>query len=190
MSTMRTSLVVTSLGFHAEPTNALYDPAQGHLRAVANRVVSHDGTVLRNVYASGWAATGARGVLASTMMNANDVASTIVADMEPSSSSAARSANREAMNFGLNPDPQMEEVPEEVRRGVEQGVVTDYEDWNKVNREEIRRGEISGKERERMTWEDAASFLRRSTIPSVADESTLRLDWRARQGAHRPGRKT
>ena len=33
------------------------------------------------------------------------------------------------------------------------------EDWKKVNAEEIRRGEEMGKERERMDWEEAHSFL-------------------------------
>lgn len=47
-------------------------------------VVSFDtcGTTLKNVYASGWAATGAKGVLASTMMDAYGVADTIISDWQ------------------------------------------------------------------------------------------------------------
>src|SRR5262249_30768726 len=57
-STLPTSLMVTSLGFHGEPSNEFYDAKLGHLRTVANRVVSSSGMTLKNVYASGWSATG------------------------------------------------------------------------------------------------------------------------------------
>jgi hypothetical protein len=47
------------------------------------RVVTHDGKVLKNVYVSGRAATGAKGVLASTMMKAYVVAAMILGGALP-----------------------------------------------------------------------------------------------------------
>jgi adrenodoxin-NADP+ reductase len=73
-SLQRTDLVVTALGHHTDPLQAYYDPALGHLR---------------RVYASGWAATGARGVLAATMIDAYAVADAILADYTGSSDASA-----------------------------------------------------------------------------------------------------
>ena len=70
-STLRTDLVVTALGHRAEPSAPWYDPALGHIRTLGARVVDATaGRIVRNAYASGWAAMGARGVLASTMLDA------------------------------------------------------------------------------------------------------------------------
>ena len=53
----------------------------------------------------------------------------------------------------------LDAIPPEVDAGLKEGRVTDFRDWEKVNAEEIRRGEEMGKERERMDWEEAHSFL-------------------------------
>ena len=53
----------------------------------------------------------------------------------------------------------IESIPEEVLDAQEMGRVTDYNDWRKIDQEEIRRGEKIGKERERMNWEEARAFL-------------------------------
>ena len=44
-----------------------YDPGLRHLRTLSGRVINTCDTTLKNVYASDWAATGAKGVLASTI---------------------------------------------------------------------------------------------------------------------------
>jgi adrenodoxin-NADP+ reductase len=43
------------------------------------------------------------------------------------------------------------------------GIITTYDDWKKVDSEEIRRGGelFGGKERERMDWDEAKRFLER-----------------------------
>nr|GAT45721.1 predicted protein [Mycena chlorophos] len=127
-----TSLVVPSIGLQPEKP----------LRVRAGRVLDVDGeTALRNVYAAGWAATGAKGVIASTMMDAYSVADVVLGDL----AEAADDVN------GADGPPAC------VRDA--KGVVTTYEDWKRVDAEEIRRGEASGKERERMDWENARQFL-------------------------------
>jgi adrenodoxin-NADP+ reductase len=165
-SVLPTSLVVTSLGFHSDPMMSFYDPGLGHLRTLSGRVISSSGTALRNVYASGWAATGAKGVLASTMMDAYAVADTIVSDLHPKgeeadATSVPPSPSSEQINNDIlmNSDPHLDGVPPEIEVTLKEGLVTGYEDWKAIDTEEVRRGEAIGKERERMGWEEARIFL-------------------------------
>ena len=37
--------------------------------------------------------------------------------------------------------------------------VTQYAEWKKIDEEEVRRGEVSGKKRERMGWVEVSKFL-------------------------------
>lgn len=168
-SSLATDLVVTSLGYHAEPAAALYEPALGHLRNVGGRVIGADGKVLENVYTSGWAATGAKGVLASTMLNAHATVDTILSDLRASSPSLEglqtgpapppSSAVLSEVEQKLNPNPDLESVPEDILHAKKDRLVFDYADWRKVDAEEKRRGDAKGKERERMDWEGAHQFL-------------------------------
>ncbi|KAF8970902.1 FAD/NAD-P-binding domain-containing protein [Flammula alnicola] len=155
-STISTDLVVTSLGFHGEPTVDFYDPGLKHLRTVSGRIVTPHGAILKNVYASGWAATGAKGVLATTMMNAYGVADTIISDWTEGDVEADE-AVRELVP--LNANSMLDEPPEEVQRGLKLGLVTEYDDWRKIDAEEVKRGQTLGKERERMGWNDARKFI-------------------------------
>ena len=66
-------------------------PTLHHLRSVAGKLINANGEVLQNAYASGWASTGAKGVLASTMMNAYSVTDTIIADLKAISEHLSRS---------------------------------------------------------------------------------------------------
>ncbi|KAF9447075.1 FAD/NAD(P)-binding domain-containing protein [Macrolepiota fuliginosa MF-IS2] len=156
-STLPTSLVVTSLGFHGEPTASFYDPGLGHLRTLGARIITNEGHALKNMYASGWAATGAKGVLASTMMNAYAAADTVLGDVLPDREPEEPKVLVE--DILLNPNPDLDGVPREVAQGLKEGSVTQYGDWKKIDEEEIKRGQAVGKERERMNWEDARKFL-------------------------------
>lgn len=163
-STLPTSLVVTSLGFHADPETTFYDPAMRHLRSSAGRITSSEGSVLKNMYASGWAANGAKGVLASTMIDAYAVAGTILSDIVPFSEAATTTAPpppvmEMAPDEMLNPHPDLDALPSEIDRGITDGIVTQYDDWKVINAEEVRRGEALGKERERMGWDEAQSLV-------------------------------
>jgi adrenodoxin-NADP+ reductase len=177
-SSISTSLVVGALGHRAEPTAPWYDPSLGHIRNVANRVIDEQGRVLRNVYASGWAATGARGVLASTMRDAHAVADVIISDHASNSTSTLTSATPPTTDatssaaLGASPaqDGQAQSVmassassldpPPEIQEAVRQGTVLTYDQWKKIDDEELRRGEAASKERERMgSLEEAKSWL-------------------------------
>ena len=171
-SVLPTSLVVTSLGFHADPMASFYDPGLGHLRTLSGRVVSSSGTTVRNIYASGWAATGAKGVLASTMMDAYAVADTIISDLSSQGDEAqtpsihsSRSPETPSLandNIFMNSNPHAEDPPPEIDVALGKGLVTNYNNWKAVDAEEVRRGEAVGKERERMGWDEANAFLAQS----------------------------
>ena len=146
-----------------DPTEAFFDPSSAHLRARAGRILSESGIPLRNVYASGWSANGAKGVLATTMMDAYAVADTILSDIMSGSTRNVSVERPPAGEHGntliSNLAPHSEDPPEEIKQGIKDGLVTQYDDWNVIDAEEVRRGAPLGKERERMGWQDARKFL-------------------------------
>jgi adrenodoxin-NADP+ reductase len=101
------------------------------------------------------------------MMDAYAVADTIISDIVPSAdgvtinSAASVPATGTVSESGelLNPRPDLDALPAEIIRGIRDGMVTQYNDWKVIGAEEVRRGESLGKERERMGWEEAQSFL-------------------------------
>ncbi|KAG8792993.1 NADPH-adrenodoxin reductase, partial [Serendipita sp. 398] len=79
--THKTDLVVNSVGYRSEPVEVnWYDGALGRVRQSGGRVMDSEGNVLERVYTSGWAANGAKGVLATTMMDAYAVAERLLED--------------------------------------------------------------------------------------------------------------
>ncbi|TRM68378.1 hypothetical protein BD626DRAFT_394305 [Schizophyllum amplum] len=163
-SALPTDLVVTSLGFRSE---VLSRPAGGPLDVLSGAVakLGHFDTLpggrvrgLKSVYASGWAANGAKGVLASTMMDAYAVAATLVGDYN------AANATRQPTGEPADADSTSTDgPPEEIMEARKEGRVLGYEEWRRIDEEEKRRGKVLGsegeKERERMNWEDVQSFL-------------------------------
>ncbi|KAH9032425.1 FAD/NAD-P-binding domain-containing protein [Lactarius pseudohatsudake] len=164
-SVQHTDLVVTALGHHSDPAAAYVDPALGHLRTGrGGRVLDAAGRALRHVYASGWAATGARGVLASTMLDAYAVADAILADCRFGDDGAADTRDEPAAEYSEDAlvaenAVDLESVPEEVVEGVRARRVVQYDQWKKIDAEEVRHGAETDKERERMGWEEAHDFL-------------------------------
>ncbi|KAG1775440.1 hypothetical protein EV702DRAFT_1180409 [Suillus placidus] len=157
-STLPTSLIQRT---------AFFDPALRHLRSSAGRITSSEGSALKNIYASGWAANGAKGVLASTMIDAYAVASTILSDIVQSSEAVTTTAPPPpemgmASDELLNHRPDLDALPSEIVHGIKDGMVTQYNDWKVIDAEEVRRGEALGKERERISWEEALSFISRT----------------------------
>ena len=158
-SILHTDLVVPALGHHADPAMPYVDPALGHMRtARGGRVLDDAGRTLKRVYASGWAATGARGVLASTMLDAYAVADTILMDYQ---SGDAEGAEHERSEDVLVADDvvDLESVPEEVEEGVRARRVVQYDQWKKIDEAEVWCGGEVAKERERMGWEEAHELL-------------------------------
>ncbi|KAF8344408.1 hypothetical protein F5887DRAFT_1062083 [Amanita rubescens] len=145
----RTSLVITSLGFQADPSSSpFYDPELRRLKTLpGGRVIDgENGRLIKNVYGSGWASGGAKGVLASTMMDAYNVAGTIT------------EVEREPLEI-MNPSSLPDSLPLEIAHGLEGRNIVGFEDWKKVDEEETKRGQAIGKDRERMGWEEVKSYL-------------------------------
>ena len=153
-STLPTDLIITSLGHRSESTTHWYDPELGHVRNVSGRVEDERGDLLKNVYASGWASMGAKGVLATTMMDAYNVAQTILSDARDPVP-GARSVMSEGVEEGT-----LDDLPEEVKCGLESLRVITHDVWKLVDEEEVRRGTaLGGKERERMGWSEVHRYL-------------------------------
>jgi len=193
-------LVVTSLGYHSDAFSATvsssttressrheivqedqwHDPKLGRVcTSTHGRVIDVEGRRVHNVYASGWAANGARGVLAGTMYDAYDVADTMaeeylasekleITNSEPGLSSADTPPIRgRVYPLGTGEDlpssdmggMQGDTYPGWLERVVGTKRIVMYHDWQRVNTEEIRRGKEQGKERERMTWKEVDAFL-------------------------------
>lgn len=127
-----------------------FDLDSGHLRNAHGRVVTPRGKVVRNVYAVGWAARGARGVLAETVLDANDVVGSVINDWRVGTKGVCEDEvhilPRSDIAGGL------EGVPEVVEQGLYDGNVLGYDGWRRVDEEERKRGALRGKERERMSW--------------------------------------
>lgn len=141
--TLHTDLIVNSVGYRSEPIQPeWFDGTLGRIRQSESRVISMDHQTVPRVYASGWAANGAKGVLATTMMDAY---------------SAAERLLEEGLSGVGGPVTCESGIPEEVAKS-HQRVVT-YDDWKRIDEEEVRRGQVMGKERERMTWTEVNDFL-------------------------------
>ncbi|KAG6836213.1 hypothetical protein H0H93_010272 [Arthromyces matolae] len=117
---------------------------------------------------------GARGVLAATMMDAYGVAQTMLGDWLNGGVAPARSTEsdvgvnvqngeeeteQEIMATEINSDLDLDAPPSEIQDALRKGTVLEYGDWKKIDEEEQRRGEVVGKERERMEWEEVRTFL-------------------------------
>ncbi|KAI0086831.1 FAD/NAD-P-binding domain-containing protein [Irpex rosettiformis] len=158
-----TSLVVTALGHHADPNTPWYDPSTGHVRNEAGQVLDSNGKIVKRVYTSGWAGIGARGVLATTMMNAYSVGDRILSETYPE---AFNSDITESASDGIAVLPtevNVDAVPAEIEKAVQEGKITTYEDWRAIDAEEVRRGQETGKERERLSWDEVNNFLHKSS---------------------------
>ena len=89
------------------------------------------------------------------MMNAYGIAETIISDW-------AANTRIGGDNKALN----LDEPPEEAQTALKEGLVTNYADWKKVDEEEVKKGEATGKERERMGWVEASKFLNKQVLHS------------------------
>ena len=173
-SELGTSLVITSLGFHADPFSLpFYDSELRRLRTLpGGRVVEgQNGRAIKHLYGSGWAASGAKGVLASTMMDAYNVAETIADDWLASGDSSSGAINN-AEDGGIGRDSSeimnsrasLYSLPTEIAAALPERKVVEFKDWKKLDEEEVRRGQEKGKERERMRWEEVKDFLQLTPV--------------------------
>lgn len=60
----------------------------------------------------------------------------------------------------LNPTPHPDDPPVEIQDAIREGRVVEYDTWRAIDEEEVRRGGALKKERERMGWDSAHSFIK------------------------------
>ena len=110
------------------------------------RVISNEDGRARGcpgLYTAGWLGTGPRGVIIDTMNTAFRVAAGLVTDLNGQQ---------------LDPRPGLEGLSEAVR-----GVATSWSDWQKLDTEEVRRGEVKGKARDKIvSVQDMMEVIRSS----------------------------
>ncbi|KAH7105203.1 hypothetical protein BKA62DRAFT_669455 [Auriculariales sp. MPI-PUGE-AT-0066] len=181
--TTQTDLTVMSMGYAGEPMSSdtdvsWYDSTLGHLRTRAGQVFAGPTSRLKNVYAAGWAAHGARGVINTTMMDSYAVAQRIIGDYIASGDAAPEDIPpaRPGVATSVPPlsDEEVEEIevmnsrasmfslPPEIITGQHAqggGRVLTYKDWKLVDAAEQERGKTLNKERERMGYWEAVKLL-------------------------------
>ena len=101
-----------------------FDTGRGIVPNVEGRVIGEGG-----LYVAGWLATGPRGVIIDTMNTAFRVASLVAEDLK--SKAPLEVKGREGLHL-------------------QQGSNVSWEDWERVETEEMRRGEAAGKPREKI----------------------------------------
>ena len=110
-----------------------FDTGRGVVPNVEGRVIGVEG-----LYVAGWLATGPRGVIIDTMNTAFRVASLMAEDLK--SKALMEVKGREGLQL-------------------QQGENISWEDWEKIDAEESRRGEAVGKPREKIwTVEEMLKF--------------------------------
>ncbi|EEB17142.1 NADPH:adrenodoxin oxidoreductase, putative [Pediculus humanus corporis] len=124
-------LCLRSIGYksiQAEP-NIPFDFKKGIIE-------NKNGRILPGLYSSGWVSTGPVGVILSTMNNAFTTAQIIQKDIE------------EKLLDVENGKPGSENILSLVnKKGIQ---IVRFEDWEKIDREEEKRGKIKGKPREKI----------------------------------------
>jgi len=123
---INTGLVLRSIGYKSVSVDASlpFDTGRGIVPNVEGRVIGEEG-----LYVAGWLATGPRGVIIDTMNTAFRVASLMAEDLKSKA------------------------LPEvEGREGLQlhQSKNVSWEDWEKIDTEESKRGEAVGKPREKI----------------------------------------
>jgi ferredoxin--NADP+ reductase len=133
VETLETGLVFRSVGYRGVPLSGLpFDDRRGVIPNAAGRVLGDDGTALPGLYVSGWIKRGPSGVIGT---NKPDAAETVACMLDDAAG-------------GPTIEPERPEPDAVVLRLRSDGVpFVSYEDWAKVDSEEIARGEAQGRPR-------------------------------------------
>ncbi|CAL8282627.1 unnamed protein product [Merluccius merluccius] len=133
VETVDCGLVISSIGYKSLPIDPTvpFDPHKAIVPNTLGRVKQAAG-----LYCSGWLKTGPTGVIATTMNNSFDTAHSVIEDI-----------NSGHLDVSTAKPGSQGVCPLLDKRGVKP--VT-FSDWEKINKEETRRGEAEGKPREKL----------------------------------------
>jgi ferredoxin--NADP+ reductase len=129
--TIDTGIVFRSIGLQNEPIEELgFDSKQGIIPNIMGRVIdSTSQEPIKGIYVAGWAKTGPKGVLLSTMSSSQETAECLVQDL------------KSMTNIPTLPTISIPNKP------------ISFEQWQKIDREEVQRGQTLGKSRVKMRTE-------------------------------------
>uniref|UniRef100_A0A1A9ZUR3 NADPH:adrenodoxin oxidoreductase, mitochondrial n=1 Tax=Glossina pallidipes TaxID=7398 RepID=A0A1A9ZUR3_GLOPL len=132
---LKTDLILRSIGYEASCADAdiHFNTKSGCVSNENGRVVSckHEHTVDPGLYVAGWLATGPTGVILTTMNNAFLVAKAICDDI----------------TIG---NLKVDETKPGVAEWLKTKPVVTWKGWNKIDIEEVKRGQLLGKPREKI----------------------------------------
>ncbi|WP_405160506.1 FAD-dependent oxidoreductase [Nocardia sp. NBC_01499] len=130
------SLVLRSIGYRgAAVADVPFDERRGVMPNEHGRVLDTDGTPLSGVYASGWIKRGARGVIGSNRIDAEETVENLISDFT-SGKLAAPEADRAALKALL---------------GQRQGDLVDRDGWRAIDQAERAAGKSAGRPRVKFT---------------------------------------
>ncbi|QBS41587.1 FAD-dependent oxidoreductase [Nocardia sp. CS682] len=133
---MDASLVLRSIGYRgAAVADVPFDERRGVMPNEHGRVLGADGTPLAGVYASGWIKRGARGVIGSNRIDAEETVENLISDFT-SGKLAAPEADRAALKALL---------------GQRQSDLVDREGWRAIDQAERAAGKSAGRPRVKFT---------------------------------------
>ncbi|MFF3222207.1 FAD-dependent oxidoreductase [Nocardia suismassiliense] len=133
---MDASLVLRSIGYRgAAVADVPFDERRGVMPNEHGRVLGADGTPLSGVYASGWIKRGARGVIGSNRIDAEETVENLISDFT-SGKLAAPEADRAALKALL---------------GQRQSDLVDREGWRAIDQAERAAGKSAGRPRVKFT---------------------------------------
>lgn len=133
---VKNQLVVLSIGYRGgalpgfEEVGLVFDHSRNCVAHRGGRMVGADGAEIPGWYALGWARTGPRGVIASTMVEAFDTAERVLQDLERNVHHRVSSDAGDVARL----------LPEHV----------DWSGWRRIDEVEVKRGEKVGKPRDKI----------------------------------------
>lgn len=117
---------------------SLQHPSTGFIKHVAGRVPPND-EGLDNLFVAGWCKSGSTGQLATTLVDANETGQSIIRFIEQLDSSDKHHQEKPGRSWLL---------PELRKKAVKYLL---YEDWRKINQDEIENGKLLQKSREKIS---------------------------------------
>ncbi|MCB1644284.1 MAG: FAD-dependent oxidoreductase [Pseudomonadales bacterium] len=130
-------LVFRSVGYQGVPlADVPFDERRGTIRNECGRVMTEDGEVVTGVYTAGWIKRGPSGVIGTNKTCAQETVQCMVEDLQ-----AGKHFNPE--------DPDREHVRSLIHE--RQPDVVDFEEFGRIDAEELRRGEEANRPRVKVT---------------------------------------
>lgn len=173
-----TDMIVSSVGYRSTPLDGNqtsnptsisttqsttfqlpFDSKQHLIPNSSGRVLlpSSASSVIPGIYVSGWLARGPVGVIASTMYDAYSVADLITSDWRSTAADQQKSLSSKLGLQGSENFFDSSSSPPELS-DTQQRVVS-YQDWKRLDTEELRQGKELGKLREKLLCECVSFFL-------------------------------